>query len=46
MTNLKKFLIITAALMLIGCGVWANVGKAPLSEMRGAWISQAMPGRV
>ncbi len=35
-------LILVVAVLLFAGGVWANLGKAPFSEMRGAWVSQAM----
>jgi hypothetical protein len=41
-----KVLMVSTTLLLLGCGIWANVGDASLSEMRGAWITQAMRGRV
>jgi hypothetical protein len=41
----RLVLWITAA-FLLGCGVWANVANAPLSQMRGAWVTQAMRGMI
>lgn len=32
------------AILLISSGIWANLGKAPLAEMRGLWVTQAMRG--
>jgi len=40
----KRLLLITGAIVLFGCGIWANVANAPLSETRGVWITQAMRG--
>jgi hypothetical protein len=31
-----------AAILLFACGLWANMGNAPMSEMKGAWVTQAM----
>jgi hypothetical protein len=46
MSFATKVLMISTALLLLGCGVWANVGEGPLPEVRGAWVTQAMRGRV
>ena len=29
---------LTLALLLLGSGIWANVGDGPLSQNRGAWV--------
>jgi hypothetical protein len=29
------------ALLLLGSGIWANVGSGSLSQNRGAWVSHA-----
>ena len=42
----KQLVLISAAGLLFGCAVWANVANAPLSEMRGAWITHAARGTV
>jgi hypothetical protein len=39
-------MVATIAIFLIGSGIWANLAKAPLSEMRGVWVTQAMRGMV
>jgi hypothetical protein len=44
MSYWKRLLLITVAIVLFGCGLWANVANAPLSETRGLWITQAMRG--
>jgi hypothetical protein len=44
MRNWKRLLLITVAMVLFGCGLWANVANAPFSETRGVWITQAMRG--
>lgn len=40
----SRVLLTSLALLLLGCGIWANVSHAPLSEMRGLWVTQAMRG--
>lgn len=42
MRYLARLILATAAVFLLGSGIWANLGKAPLSEMRGVWITQAI----
>ena len=37
-----RLILATTAVFLLGSGIWANLGKAPLSEMRGVWITQAI----
>ena len=44
MSWLGKLVFATTAILLIGGGIWANVVKTPLSEMRGVWVTQAMRG--
>jgi hypothetical protein len=39
-----RVLVTSAALLLLASGIWANIVKTPLSEMRGLWITQAMRG--
>jgi hypothetical protein len=46
MNYTTKFLMISTALLLLGCGMWANISDGPLSDVRGAWVTQAMRGRV
>jgi hypothetical protein len=40
---MKQLLGLTVALLLLGSGVWANVGGGSLSQNRGAWVAQANP---
>ncbi len=42
MRYFARLILATTAMVLLGSGIWANLGKAPLSEMRGTWITQAM----
>jgi len=44
MAFMTRVLVTSLALLLLGGGIWANVTKAPLSEMRGLWVTQAMRG--
>jgi len=44
MSYVTRGLVTSAALLLLGGGIWANIGKTPLSEMRGLWITQASRG--
>ncbi len=46
MSYLARLMLTTLAIFLFGCAIWANVANAPLSEMRGAWLSQAMRGMI
>jgi len=46
MQHAVRVLATSAALMLLGCGLWANVSNAPFPEMRGLWVTQAMRGGV
>ncbi len=46
MRYLGRLILVTAAIFLFGSAIWANLGKAPLSETRGAWVTQAMRGMV
>jgi hypothetical protein len=39
---MKQMLGLSIALLLLGSGVWANVGSGSLSQSRGAWVSYAM----
>jgi hypothetical protein len=39
--KMKRMLGLTVALMLLGSGVWANVGGGSLSHHTGAWISRS-----
>jgi hypothetical protein len=41
-----RLLFATVVILLLGSGIWANLGKAPLPEMRGMWVTQAMRGMV
>lgn len=40
----SKLTLATITLFLLGSAIWANVTSAPMSEMRGAWVTQAMRG--
>jgi hypothetical protein len=42
MRQFARFILATTAVLLLGSGIWANLGKAPLSQMRGVWVSQAI----
>ncbi len=44
MSYLGRLTFATAAILLIGGGIWANTVKSPLSEVRGVWVTQAMRG--
>jgi hypothetical protein len=44
MRYVLRVLVTSAALLLLGSGIWANIDKKPLSEMRGLWITQATRG--
>jgi hypothetical protein len=44
MTHLGKLTFATTALLLISGGIWANLAKTALPEMRGLWVTQAMRG--
>ena len=33
---------LSVAVLLLGSGVWANVGKGSLSQNKGAWVSHAV----
>jgi len=33
---------LSVAVLLLGSGVWANVGEGSLSQNRGAWASHAI----
>jgi hypothetical protein len=46
MSYWARLMLMMAAIFLFGCGVWANMANAPLSEMRGAWVTQAMRGMI
>jgi hypothetical protein len=46
MGYLKNLLLISAAGMLFGCAIWANIVDTPLSATRGAWVAQAARGLV
>lgn len=46
LSYLGRLTLATVAVLLLGSGIWANVGKTPLSEMRGMWVTQAMRGMV
>lgn len=37
-----RLMVAFAAILLLASGIWANLGKVPLSEMRGHWVTQAM----
>jgi hypothetical protein len=39
---MKQMLGLTVALMLLGSGVWANVGGGSLSQNTGAWAAHAI----
>lgn len=40
----SKLALATVTAFLLGSAIWANVTSAPMSEMRGAWVTQAMRG--
>jgi hypothetical protein len=44
MTYLGKLTFATAAILLISGGIWANLAKTTLPQMRGVWVTQAMRG--
>lgn len=44
MTYLGKLTFATTALLLISGGIWANLVKTNLAQMRGVWITQTMRG--
>ncbi len=46
MTYLGKLTFATTALLLIGGGIWANLAKTTLPQMRGVWVTQTMRGMV
>jgi hypothetical protein len=46
MTYWARLMLTTTAVFLFGCAIWANMTNAPLSEMRGSWVTQAMRGMV
>jgi hypothetical protein len=33
---------LSVAMLLLGSGVWANVGDGSLSQHKGAWVSHAV----
>jgi hypothetical protein len=39
---MKLMLGLSIALLLLGSGVWANVGGGSLSQYKGAWASHAV----
>jgi hypothetical protein len=39
-----RVLTVSMALLLLGCGIWANLTNGSLTEMRGVWVSHAMRG--
>ena len=44
MTYLGKLTFAMTTLLLIGGGIWANVAKTALPQMRGVWVTQTMRG--
>lgn len=44
MTYFGKLTFAATAIVLIGGGVWANLAKTPMAEMRGVWVTQATRG--
>jgi hypothetical protein len=46
MSYWPRLLLAAIGVALFGCAVWANMTRAPMSEMRGAWVTQAMRGMV
>ena len=44
MRYLGKLTLATTAMLLIGFGIWANMVRTPLPELRGLWVTQAMRG--
>jgi hypothetical protein len=46
LTYLGRLIFAAVVVFLLGSGIWANLTKAPLSEMRGMWVNQAMRGMV
>jgi hypothetical protein len=39
---MKQVLGLSIALLLLGSGVWANVGSGSLSQNKGAWVSHSI----
>ena len=39
--EMKQILGLSLALLLLGGGIWANVGGGSLSQNKGAWVSYA-----
>jgi hypothetical protein len=39
--EMAKLLGLSLALLLLGSGIWANVGSGSFSENKGAWVSHA-----
>lgn len=46
MSYRARLMLTTVAIFLFGCGIWANIANAPMSEMRGGWVNQAMRGMI
>jgi hypothetical protein len=38
---MKQVLGLSLALLLLGSGIWANLGGGSLSQNKGAWVSYA-----
>jgi hypothetical protein len=39
--EMPQILGLSVALLLIGSGVWANIGGGSLSQDKGAWVSHS-----
>lgn len=44
MSYTGRVLTLTIAFLLIGTGIWANLGDKPFRDSRGVWFTQAMRG--
>jgi hypothetical protein len=42
MTNWRDYLLLTVFLALLGAAGAATIADGPLSNMKGAWVSQAI----
>jgi hypothetical protein len=42
MTNWRDYLLITVFLALLGAASAATIADGPMSNMKGAWLSQAI----
>jgi len=44
MSYTGRLLTLTIAFLLIGSGIWANLGYKPFRDSRGLWFTQTMRG--